>query len=262
MGQLIGEIFEQYSRYTGTGVFMVLFFVGLVFLAVTENDKEKAGYTVLLHGSVWMAIIIFIPLLYVVYTRLVDAGTYWRFFWLIPMGIGLAYVGTELINDHRVMGFLLIVLVLLLGGNLVYTSDYTFEKAENEYQIPQEVIDLSEIIETHECPVKKAAFPLELLIFIRQYDVDITMPYGREQLDPNWVETENDFFNAIMQDWYDFELIRHNCYDTATCYFVVNRGRQFINNPSSYGFLKIGETRDYEVYYHPGVYHDIYESQN
>ena len=118
MGQLIGEIFEQYSRYTGTGVFMVLFFVGLVFLAVTENDKEKAGYTVLLHGSVWMALIIFIPLLYVVYTRLVDAGTYWRFFWLIPMGIGLAYVGTELINDHRVMGFLLIVLVLLLGGLL------------------------------------------------------------------------------------------------------------------------------------------------
>ena len=257
MNHIFGEIFEQYARYTGSGVFMVLFFAGIVYMTVSDKKRDRAANTVLVHGSIWMAVVIFMPLLYILYTSAIEAGTYWRFFWLMPVGIGLAYVGTELIKDHLVMGFMMIGLMLILGGKFVYTSDYSFVKAENPYHLPQEVIDIDNIIEAHNQPEKKAAFPIELLIYVRQYDIDIKMPYGREQLDPSWVEEENRFFTEMLYDWYDFYSIKQLCLETGTDYFVLNTGRQFLNNPVDYGFLKIGEVGYYEIYYIP----DVYENQ-
>ena len=78
--ELMSEIFDHYSRYTGTGIFMVLFFVSLVYLGI--HEKNEKNRIVLLYGSVAVMITIFIPLVYYLYRRFVERfsgdSTYWR----------------------------------------------------------------------------------------------------------------------------------------------------------------------------------------
>jgi len=247
----ISDMFEQYSKYTGTGIFMVLFFVCLVYMSV--SDKDKGNRTVLLHGSIWIVIVIFLPLLYFLYVNLVDANTYWRMWWLVPMGIGLAYVGTNLIKDHRIMGFIIVGLMMILGGRFVYTSDFYFMRSENMYQIPQVVIELDDAIEEHEATSKMAAFPAELLIYVRQYDVNIKMPYGREQLDTTWI-ANSDFYLETVKDEYDFEVLHDYCVSTGTVYFVTNTYRPYANAPEDYGFEYMTAVGNYEIYTLPELW--------
>ena len=107
---LLGKIFGYYSQYTGMSILMSLFFVALAYVAL--KDKNRNNKTIILYGTVGILLLIFNPLLYYVYSTYVDAGSYWRVFWILPMAIGIAYVGAELVKDHRITGFLLLIFAL------------------------------------------------------------------------------------------------------------------------------------------------------
>ena len=69
--------------------------------------------------------------------------------------------------------------IIVVSGSLVYINRY-MSPAENLYHIPQNVIDICDVIEPAEGePRVRAAFPSELVHFVRQYDTNILMPYGR-----------------------------------------------------------------------------------
>ena len=240
------EIFSQYSEYTGTGIFMVLFFVCIVYLFITE--KNETNKSVLVYGSIVLVITIFTPLLYYLYISFVDDTTYWRMWWLVPVGIGIAYVGTNLINNHRVPGFLIVALILVLGGRFVYTSDPSFKRAENEYQLDQVVIDLCDYLDSvDEEDYLNVAMPAELLTQVRQYNINIFMPYGREQLDPNWGYPSG-FFAAMNREEADFECLAIKCAVNETNFIVLSENKEHINNYADYGFEYMNTIGAYEVY--------------
>ena len=239
------EIFEQYSLYTGTGIFMVLFFVALVYIYLTEKDSGNRG--VLLFGSIFTIILIMFPPFFYLYSYL-DDGTYWRMWWLVPSGIGLAYAGAKLISKYRLTGFLLTLLILMLGGNMIYSHDNgVFNVAENKYKLPQYVLDTCDILENDADGYICAAFPTEFLSSVRQYDVNIMMPYGREQLDPKWA-LPSGFFAEMNKESYNFHEIRKKCIDNHTNYLVVNNLKEYEDEPSDYGFDYFKTIGVYEIY--------------
>lgn len=243
--ELINGILNWYSEYSGTGIFMVLFFVALIFVALLDDNRSNR--TVLLYGSVILMLIIFCPATYYIYSKYVDAGTYWRFFWLIPVGIGLAYVGTKLIGKSAVTGLLMIGVVLILGGTYVYNSRMDYKPSENLYQLPNEVIEISDYLESRNLPEIRCAVSPELLTYIRQYDVNIVMPYGREQLDSRWSE-KSGFFELMLSGTINYEAIGEKCLYNQTRFIVVNNQKTALNNPQNCGFEYIMSSGAFSLY--------------
>lgn len=260
MSSILQSIFTIYSEYTGSGILVVLFFVGLIFIALSEKDRSNK--TIFLYGNMIIIALIFFPLTYYLYVRYVDTGTYWRIWWLLPMGICLAYVGTRLIYRHRVNGMLMFFIILLLGGRLVYTgkTNGLVEAAQNPYQIPQEVINIVDVmeydhrerVEDTEYDYLMAAFPAEFLEFVRQYDVRVRMPYGREMLDPNWGGSAAGFYTAMNADTNCYELLAEKCMYNSVDYIVINGLKSDEDVPEENGFVLISIVEQYRIYRYDG----------
>lgn len=247
---VLEEIFGLYSAYTGESILMVLFYVSLIYVAV--EGKSRGTKTVILYGSAILTIVVFCPLTYLVYTKFVDVGTYWRMFWVIPVGIGLAFAGTKLINEHRVSGFILALFILLLGGRVVYSIKSSFDVASNAYQLKPEVIDIADYLESKDINGYKVAVDPSLLEEIRQYDVNIKMPYGREQYDPSWGQ-KSGFFEAMKADSLDYEVLSKKCLYNTTRFIVVDGTKNNANAPEDSGFEFRVEYGDYRIYEYMGL---------
>ena len=74
--------------------------------------------------------------------------------------------------------------VVLLTGKLYYTNSF-ITVAENPSHVPDAVVDICDEIMIPGREVM-AAFPVELLAYVRQYSPYVCMPYGREQTVGAW----------------------------------------------------------------------------
>lgn len=243
--ELVQGILNAYSTYTGLGILNVLFFVGLVYVALV--DSNRTNRTILLYGSAILVLIIFCPLTFYLYDKFVDVGTYWRLWWMVPAGIGLAYVGTKVVDNHRITGFCLALFILFLGGNLVYTADLEYRIADNVYQIPDEAIDIADFLEEYEEDTVRVALPTELLTYVRQYDPYIALPYGREQYGGPWGTTSG-FYIEMNLEQLDFEKIAEKCVYNNTKYIVVSRSKGHVNEPIDSGFIYLTSYGEYDIY--------------
>ena len=253
----MSEVFQLYSQYTGTGVIMVLFFTALVYMCLKEKDKSIR--TIIIYSSIVIVGLILFPPVYYLYERYVDKSTYWRMWWMIPTGIGMAYVAAMLIEQHKATGLVLVLSILLLGGEFVYAGGVSnVRPAENAYQIPQEVIEITDYLEEYEeNPTIYAAFTPELLIYVRQYDIHYQMPYGREMLDPNWGGSSS-FYEAMASPVLDFEILMDRCHRENTRFIIVNNKKELANRPEDH-LMELREVfGDYAIYEYVGVDWEAY----
>jgi len=251
--EIIRGLFTEYSAYGGSGVLLMFFYAGMLYLALSEQNRPVR--TAFLHGSVCLTLVIFCPPLYYIYTRFVDAGTYWRLFWMLPVACGLAYVATGLIEKHKWTGLLLTLVILTLGGELIYLGAGNGEKAwaQNAYQLPQEVVDIVDEMErTEESGPIRAAFSPELLVYVRQYSSRILMPYGREMLDDRWHQEGSGYFEVMNAPTVDFEELSRKCLYNDTKYVVINGNKAYDNDPRKYGFTLYYKRSPYVVYEYVG----------
>lgn len=179
----------MYDSYNGNGMQMALFFACLFYLALQKKENEKRvlflGYTLLFF------IICFFPVTAkIIMDFCIGEDVYWRMFWLLPSAIVTSYTGVLVImrsegNVKRYVLLFMMFLVIGMTGTSVYNSSM-FERKQNNYKLPQEAVDVCDIIEadaaangiTH----KKLIAGNDLVAFIRQYDADILMPYGMDAI--------------------------------------------------------------------------------
>ena len=179
MAEILNGIFTAYSQYSGSGVIMIIFFVGLVYVAATE--KNSGTRTILVDVSALLLLGIFLPPVYYIYTKFISVGTYWQLFWMLPIGIGLGYVASKLIREHTISGVALVLVVLFFGGEFISTSieDDDLTNLSNVYRMPTEVVEVVDRLhDLSDEEVVHAAFSEEFLPYVRQYDANIIMPYG------------------------------------------------------------------------------------
>jgi hypothetical protein len=192
------ECLVDLQRYGGLGngrswiIFWFLLLISSIYLIAKESDVRKK----IIFGVIPLVIVagFLFPItkkLYVKVARLESANTYYRILWIIPMYVTIAYAFTKFIASikssvKKRVAVGVLAVVIAITGSCVYANEHVY-LAENIYHLPQNVIDICDRIKpTEDEGIIRAAFTPELVYFVRQYDPNILMPYGRDYVDHNY----------------------------------------------------------------------------
>ena len=240
--QTIMTIFKDYG---GTGFYSILFVVSLIYLGYTEENRVVR--TLFVYIPTVILGLFFIPLFYVLYNWL-DKGTYYRILWLLPMTVVIAYAGCKAIGHHVKLGVLLGSIVLVISGTYVYASQH-MTPAENMYHLPQETIDICEMIRPAEGEERVwALFPAEQVHFVRQYTTTIQMPFGRDELVKGWKDEPHPLYTLLQQDVIPVDELSELSIENYCNYIILLKTMKVDGDLEEYGIEKIGETENYLIY--------------
>lgn len=256
-----------FKNYAGNHYLILLFLASLIFLLFTEKNKRNRAFFV--YCPLSFLFLFFFPIFRKVFVRLMGEGvTYYRMLWLIPMGVITAYAGVklaELLEKKKGIAAKRVVLlgllgVIVLGGKYVYGSPY-MTKAENMYHLPQNVVDICDVIAPKDGEERIwAVFPTELVYFVRQYDTDIQMPYGREMVEPVW-----DYYNDVHEvmnhpTMIDIKALLEVSRPKYCTYIILPKNKAVTEAPEQYGLELLDTIDGYPVYY-DGVAAEMIEEQ-
>lgn len=241
------ESLVMFQNYFGRITWIALYAVSFAYLFVREKDRMKRF--LLVYAPLVTIVLFLFPLTRKVYVALMDEGaTYYRVLWLVPAGATVCYAAVTLFAAHRRIALVAGCALCVLAGSPVYKSVH-ITPAGNLYHLPQTVIDLcDQLLPEEEDRQVYAAFPSELVHYVRQYDTRIIMPFGREMIEPVW-DHWNLIYTAMEEaEVIDMEhlteLLREEGYD----HLVLREDRKTSAPPSDYGFEQTGEADGYLVY--------------
>lgn len=218
-------IFKNYMGFHENGYLAGIYLFVLLYLWLTEKDKRKRA--VFVYAPTLLLLMFFCPLFRKIFVRLLeDSETYYRLLWLLQMSIVSAYGLIKLCGRHRRIGLVVICVAIIACGNYVYGSEH-ITKAENVYHLPQEAIDIVDLIEPEEGRIT-ALVPADLIYYVRQYSTNIELPYGREMLIARW-----DYHHAMYEAMEKADVI-----ETET---FAELARQY---PCAYVILKVDRETD------------------
>lgn len=238
-------IFKNYVGYHQNKFLFGLFLFFLLYLWLKEDDKRLRA--IFVYAPTLILIAFFCPLFRKVFVRIFDdSETYYRLLWLIPMSMVSAYGALKLCAKRRKLMLVLMSIAIIACGSFVYSSEH-ITKAENMYHLPQEAIEVAELIDPEEGRVM-ALVPADLIYYIRQYSSNISMPYGREMLIARW-----DYYNAMYEAMEGVEVIETSSFveltrDYACNYVVLKKDRKIQEPLTDYGFILYAQTDNYVIY--------------
>lgn len=246
-------IIELFRNYMGTGLILAWFFAAMVYLFVKEEDKGKR--ILFLYVPVILLLLFFNPLFIKVIYGFVGEEVYYRVLWLLPVTIVLAYtilrIYGKLQGRQRNIFLWICVFLIFLSGSCIYT-DRQFSKADNLYHIPGEVKEVCDAIEVEGREVM-AAFPSEMILYVRQYSPLICMPYGREVLVDRW-NLGNDLYAVMDAETVDAKELatlakQYNCH-----YVILRDDKEMLGDLEAYDYILFDVIGEYRIYQDTTVY--------
>lgn len=236
-------ILEYFKEYIGTGSYMTLFFISLIYIYKTEKNTKIKDY---LWFSIIMLIIIFNPIFYIIIVKFIGTGIYWRMFWCLPTAVIIAYSGTKAILEknkwfEQIIITVAFILIIIFGGKCVFNKD-NFTLATNWYKLPQEALEITRMITADDCDNKCALVPVDMVAYVRQYDSSIYMRYPRRP------DTYSDEPIVEIMGSGDTQKIAKDSRDFGTNYVVLNKGIPLTEKMEDYDFYVLGETTNYVLY--------------
>ncbi len=252
------ECWVSFRLYFGNPVQALLLVAAAIYIAVAEKTLWKK----IILGILPLLVVagFLLPITKIVYVAAFDDGsdTYYRLLWLIPSYIVIGYAVCKLSFSFgsRVKQRIAIVAalaVICLSGSLVYLNQY-MSVAENFYHIPQNVIDICDVIAPMEGePRVRAAFPSELVHFVRQYDTNILMPYGREMIATQW-----DYYNEVYEvmekpEVIDAEALLEATRKTGCSYIILAKDRKVRGDLIDQGLKMVTSVDKYVIYADPVI---------
>jgi hypothetical protein len=153
------------------------------------------------------------------------------------------------------MIFVLIVIACIVSsGNYMYRYEYNFEKAENQYKVPQEAIEVSDILLADSEEPRIVVGP-DLYCYIRQYSTKIKMMYGRNAdgyMSGGYGIMPQDIFSIRWS--YNFPEMSVNWIyyvskEGLYRYMVIPKDKILsLSELDECGYYVIGETEHYKIY--------------
>ena len=240
----INIIKMSFQDYVGSGMYIGLFFVAMLYLFIKEKNKNTKMFTV------GFPLCIFIIVLNPVFSKVVEKvfhdKVYWRMFWMLPIGLVLAYVGVRIIDemktkkDKMIVGLSLVVITSMCG-KFIYTTD-NYDRARNWYKIPNEAVEIAEIIEKDDTIVKNVFAPTDLVPYLRQITSNINLMYGRSSYG---------YEGSIIIPELEAGNVRFiaNIFREKNCnYIIVSRDVNLKGNFEHYSFYLFAQTDSYDIY--------------
>lgn len=252
-----------FSLFQGKGLFLYLTASCLLYLMLQKKNTERSfwrGYGAFLLLIVYNPLIVWYPV-----AKFNLDSEYYRFLWLIPIPVIIAYVGTSITMNMKKtwkLGCLVGVMLVIVGcGSTIFSR--SMEKIENVYKIPDEVIEVCEIIraDSNEAePCVAADFDLDVLMNQYAPDIRLILNY-REIAKIREFEAQGDIIDSAAKRLY-YVLIAGEEYDYAYTegyldyaleegevdYIVTERGNPARTHVDSSQCRLIAELEKYCIY--------------
>lgn len=241
---------ELFREYMGTGLIVIWFLLSLLYLFLKEESKQLR--ILFVYVPVILLLLFFNPLFAGFLAEYMGDEIYYRILWLLPVTVVIAYtcvsIGGRLSGQKRTVWAVGSVLLAVVSGTYIYSNVY-FSPAENEYHVPDRVVNICDAIELPGREVT-AVFPLEMIQYVRQYSPVVCMPYGREVLVEGWNEwaTQHELCEAMEADVVDAALLGRLAVEYGCIYIVLESGQEMKGNLADAGYEWFCETDGYTVY--------------
>ena len=247
MIETIKAIWEDVVLYNGNSFLLVFFLLALIFLWITEKNKNLKMIFIYLSIAL---VVVFLNPIYAWIAMKVDDEVYYRVWWTLPIGIVVCYsVAKAVIYFRKIISKMLVIamaiLVIVMNGNFVYTNTIHF-KAGNAYHIPQMAIDVAEALRMDNYN-PKAVLPSELLPFVRQYTAEIIMPYGRNIVETRW-GFSSPLYDCMEADVYVAEDIAQYAREETCVYVVLSSIKPMEGKMEDYHYTLQGLVSGYYIY--------------
>lgn len=244
---------ELLHNYAGTGLIVTWYLAAVIYLFLKERRKDRK---ILFVYAPAITFLLFLnPLFFGVFSRVMDEEIYYRLIWLLPVTVTLAYcivkICAELKGRTRICFGTLAAVLTVISGTLVYSSPI-FTKAENLEHVPSEVVEICDMIKLPGREVM-AAFPVEMVHFVRQYSPWIRMPYGREVLTGGFSELEY----AMRYDTVDVDQVAALAKAYSCHYVIISDEKELVGNMEDHDYELIGKSGKYLVYRDKTMNYDL-----
>ncbi len=254
--------FGVWQNISGSGVLTALYICALVFLFFQEKIKYKRILLVYL-PMLWLGIL-FLPITYRVIAGIIDEELYYRFFWMLPMTLVIAYALVQAYQLYQGPWKKAVAVaaaaLLMLGGDFVY-NNWRYSPAENHYHVPQMVVDICDAVHAEGREVM-AVFPSELMQYVKQYDSTIWMPYGRNVLVPGW-KINHELFDIMEDEAVDGALLGQKASQYGCVYIVISKERKIVGDLETElkasGYVLKEQMHGYQIFYNDEIFWSIYQ---
>ena len=222
-----------------------LYLAILLYLWFAEKDRRRRA--IFVYAPTLLLLLFFCPLFRKLFVRLLDdSETYYRLLWLLQMSLVSAYGVIRLFAAHRRIGVAAACVAFILCGDYVYDSE-NITKAENAWHLPQETIEIVDLIEPEEGRIT-VLVPADLIYYIRQYSTNIELPYGREMLVARW-EYHHPMYEAMEQA----EVIETSTFTALAreypcAYIILKEDREITEPLTEYGYELYGQVGEFVIY--------------
>lgn len=241
------EALKLFQKYMGTGLIIIWFLVSLLYLWLTE--KRKHIRVMLLYVPLLLLLIFFNPLVARVVSNMADGEIYYRILWLLPVtpvtAFGTVSFCGQLAGRKKYVGITVAVILFMISGSLIYRNPY-FQRAENAYHVPESVADICDAIEVPGREVM-AAFPGELLQYVRQYSNVVCMPYGRDIVVSKWT-VQNELYDVMEQEIIDARELAELAREEACAYVILSEDKKLVGKMEDQQFEEFARMHGYVIY--------------
>lgn len=245
MLESINIIKNTFMEFRGTGGYITLYLLALIYLFFKEENKEKRMFFIYFQFLIFL--VIFNPIFNKIVGPIFKSSVYWRVYWTIPLGITIAYAAVKVItelNQEKVKKVILsvaFIFIIMISGKFIYTEE-NYAKVGNLYKLPDESILVAQLIGADSEEYKKAIVPETLVPYIRQIDSSIGLAYKRE---PTGYEDHPIVTGLRLGDtkWITDKAKENNCN-----YVVVEKKIPLTLDFSYFGFELFNETPNYSIY--------------
>ena len=141
----VNRVWKVVQQYNGQSIIPIIILIGILFLVVRE--KKNTNYLIVYLG---VLLLTFNEVTYYLIRKLGEGMTYYRFLWMIPMVIISAYVIMklfEMIDSRKRKVFAAGICALCFAMTSGISMQQFFQFPENIYQMPQNTVDVCDIIE-------------------------------------------------------------------------------------------------------------------
>lgn len=251
---MYSNILDNLSSFVGNGTYFILFLCSILLLLFSMKTSEKR--IMLVCYPLFCLLVFFCPIWLVYFMKQKDGEILYRILWLVPIGTIVCFAFVEFIGKvkGRARHFIFVVaaLILVLGGDYIY-NNVMFTKSENEYHVPQTVVDICDeiIIPGREIA---ACFPDEFVNYVRQYTAMVYLPYGRSTFLQGSNQEHKRIKELVNAEVLDTKKLTEELRESSTPYLIVSADKVFEEDISQYGFKHVMSINGYNVYLDESAY--------
>lgn len=235
---------NTFLEYQGSGMYLALFFIAMLYIYLKEENKKKR--CLFLYFPLSVLLVTLNPIFNKIVGKIFTESVYWRMYWLLPIGITLSYAIIKFIEEQKekakkIIVAISLITIVIVSGKSVYSSG-NFGEVGNLYKLPDDAVLVAQLIEADNTEYKKAVVPENLTPYIRQITSKIELAYMR-----NPEGYGNDPLIQALHSG-NVKYVATYAKNTNSNYVVYNKAVVLTEPMENYGFEKYNESVFFAIY--------------